>query len=210
MSEIMSKILLLGDRSEVLYHNMDEMKPLINVLEEHYEVVVSEDYPEITKNSLVGIDLILNYIDNWQNRGNEKVEGVLCDYLLEGGRILTVHSGILITSASKLLALHGASFNGHEDYDLLTFKRLGDSHYITKDMNSFSIYDEPYEFEFMSDRKVDIIMEFEFKGKTYPAGWTVEEGAGKLAYLAFGHDSKTFAQKPVQEIIKRSIDWLLQ
>lgn len=206
----MSKILLLGDRSKARYHSLDEINPLINVLEKYYEIVVSEDYSEITKDSLEGIDLILNYIDNWQDWGNEKAEGVLCHYLLEGGRILTIHGGIILTSATRLLALHGASFNGHAEYDLLTFKRLDDNHYITKDMDSFSVYDEPYEFEFMSNRKVDIIMEFELNGKTYPAGWTVDEGSGKLVYLAFGHDRKTFVEKPVQEIIKRSIEWLLQ
>lgn len=206
----MSKILLLGDRLKARYHSLDEINPLIKVLEEYYEIVVSEDYPEITKGSLEGIDLILNYIDNWQDWGNETAEGVLYDYLHKGGRILTIHCGIILTSATKLLASHGASFKGHAEYDLLTFNRIDDKHYITKDMDSFSIYDEPYEFEFISNRKIEMIMEYDLKGKTYPAAWTVEEGMGKLAYLAFGHDSKTFAQKPVQDIIKRSVDWLLQ
>jgi trehalose utilization protein len=182
---------------------------LIDRLKEYYDLEVSEDYQVITKEYLKGFDLIMNYIDNWEDRGNEETELSLFDYVTEGGRILTLHCGIIVKSAAKLLALHGASFRGHEEYDLLMYKKPKE-HFITESMEQFFIYEEPYEFDFFNYHKLEIILEYERNGKTYPGGWTTKEGKGKLAYLAFGHDQYTFVEKPIQELILRSIEWLLQ
>ncbi|MDF2484340.1 MAG: glycosyl hydrolase [Herbinix sp.] len=205
----MSRILLLGDQSRPRYHSLQEIDPLLGRIQEFHEVVESEEYSELKKDQLFDFDVIINYIDNWQDRGNERAEQVLCEYLKEGGKILSIHNGIILKSAVELLRLHGASFQGHAAYDLLTYEKTQRNHFITQDMEPFSIYEEPYEFDFNGVQKVDIILDYHLNGKSYPAGWVTEEGRGRLVYLAFGHDRKTFENKPIQELILRSIDWLL-
>ncbi|MFT4143551.1 MAG: ThuA domain-containing protein [Mobilitalea sp.] len=205
----MGKILLLGDITQPRYHSLQEINPLIDPIREKHDLVVSEEYQEITKDYLRGFDLVMNYIDNWEDRGNEEAELALCDYVAEGGRILTLHCGIIVKSAARLLELHGGSFRGHEEYGLLRYKK-SQEHFITKDMESFSIYEEPYEFDFNKHPQLELILEYERNGKTYPAAWTTKEGQGKLVYLAFGHDKNTFVEKSVLELILKSIDWLLQ
>jgi type 1 glutamine amidotransferase len=61
----------------------------------------------------------------------------------------------------------------------------------------------------MTDQKIEIILQYHLGGKTYPAGWTANQGLGKLVYLAFGHDERTFKEKPVQELCLRGVEWLL-
>lgn len=204
----MGKILLLGDKENPPYHNLAEMNPLIQRLEELYEIVISEEYPNISKEELNSFDLVINYIDNWEERGKDEAEKTFYEYFIEGGRILTLHRGIVLKSADKLLKLHGASFIGHEQYDLLTFTKSEREHPITKDMGSFSIYEEPYEFHFVQGKELDIFLSYTFNKKQYPAGWTSEEGEGKLVYLAFGHSESTFAETAVQELVLKAIEWL--
>lgn len=204
----MSKILLLGDKKKPRYHNLTEMNPLIQRLEELHEIVVSEEYPNISKEELNSFDLVLNYIDNWEERGNGEAEKTFYKYFIEGGRILTLHRGIVLKSADKLLKLHGAGFKGHEQYDLLTVTKSEREHPIAKDMESFSIYEELYEFEFVANKELDIFLSYTFNEKQYPAGWTSEEGEGKLVYLAFGHSESTFAETAVQELVLKAVEWL--
>lgn len=205
----MGKILLLGDITRPRYHSLQEIDPLIDRIREQHDLLVSEDYQEITKDYLGAFDLIINYIDNWEDRGNREVEQIICDYVTDGGRILTVHCGIIVKSATRLLSLHGACFRGHEAYSLLKYKKAQD-HFITNNMESFCIYEEPYEFDFINSRTLELFLVYERNNKTYPAGWTVMEGKTKLVYLALGHDKNTFVEKPVQELFMRSIEWLLQ
>lgn len=205
----MVRILLLGDITRPHYHSLQECSPLVEALREEFDVVVTENYVELTKEELKGFDLIMNYIDNWEDRGSEEVEELLCDYVSDGGRMLTLHCGIIVKSAARLLALHGASFRGHEDYSLLTFHRTKE-HFITRDIDTFSIYEEPYEFDFINSGHLDMILEYERNHKIYPAGWTAMVGEGRLVYLVFGHDKNTFVEKPVQELVIKSIEWLFQ
>ena len=206
----MSRILLFGDKKKPRYHSLIEMAPFIQKLEQFHEVVVSEDYPQIDKEELRGFDLVLNYIDNWEERGNKEAEQALYDYYKEGGRILTLHSGIILKQSDKLLRLHGAAFKGHEEYDLLTYIKSEKEHTITKGMDSFSIHDEPYEFDFFPDREFDIFLSYTLKDKVYPAGWTSKDGEGRLVYFAFGHSESTFAENSVQDLVLKGIEWLLK
>jgi len=206
----MGRILLVGDKKKPRYHSLVEITPFIQRLKQFHEVVVSEDYPQICKEELSGFDLVLNYIDNWEERGNKEAEQALYEYFIEGGRILTLHGGIILKQSDKLLGLHGATFKGHEEYDLLTYTKSEKEHPITKGMESFSIHDEPYEFDFFPDKELDIFLSYTLNDKVYPAGWTSKDGEGRLVYFAFGHSESTFVENAVQELVLKGIEWLLK
>lgn len=204
----MKNILILGDKTNVLWHNVNELNELVEILKElDYQVTVSEDYPDITKDELKYYDACINYIDNWENRGNLIAQEEILSYLLEGGRILTIHNGIITTGAAKLLDIHGAEFTKHEEYSMLTYIKAAD-HPIMEGFQSFDITEEPYEFHMRNTIPMDIFLNYRYKDKIYPAGWTINPEQGKLVYLSFGHNAKTFSSKNVLELCIKSLEWL--
>lgn len=205
----MKNILILGDKSNVRWHHVNEVNELINGLKElNYQVTVSEDYQNITKTELRYYDICINYIDNWEDRGNLIAQDEIVSYLLEGGRMLTIHNGIIVKGAPKLLDIHGAEFTGHEEYTRLTYTKADSCHPIMDGFKEFEITEEPYEFNMRNTIPMDIFLNYRYKDKLFPAGWSVNPGHGKLVYLAFGHNAKTFTSKSVLELCIRSLEWL--
>lgn len=205
----MKNILILGDKTNVRWHNLCELNQLIEALKElDCQVTVSEDYQDITKAELKYYDVCINYIDNWEDRGNLIAQEEILSYLLEGGRMLTLHNGIIVKGATKLLDIHGAEFTGHEEYTMLTYIKAEGNHPIMEGFQSFEITEEPYEFYIRNSISMDVFLNYRYKDLNYPAGWTVKPGEGKLVYLSFGHNAKTFASKSVLELCIRSLEWL--
>lgn len=209
MRKIVKNILILGDKTNVRWHNVKELNDLIYGLKElDYQITVSEDYEDITKAELKYYDICINYMDNWEDRGNLIAQEELVSYLLDGGRMLTIHNGIIVKGAAKLLDIHGAEFTGHEEYTTLTYLKAEGNHPIMEGFKDFDITEEPYEFHMRNTIPMNIFLNYRYKDRLYPAGWSVTPGQGKLVYLSFGHNAKTFASKSVLELCIRSLEWL--
>ena len=62
--------LILGDTANAKWHFLDKAEPALReVLADAYELTFSEAYPELTLDGLRAYDLVVNYIDNWAERG---------------------------------------------------------------------------------------------------------------------------------------------
>jgi len=205
------KILVLGDFTYVRWHSMRELEETFgNMLNPYYEVIFSEDYTDLSTEILEEYDLCINYIDNWEDRGTKQAAAALGNYVHKGGKLLTLHTGIILKTAPELLKMHGATFTGHEEYCELIYSNTNLQHEITQGLRPFAIGEEPYEFELYPETKKEIILQYERQGKYYPAAWVIHHGEGKLVYLSPGHNSTSFKNSSVQELIYASIKWLLK
>lgn len=204
----MKKLLVLGDLSEYRFHNLAELEPLVKVLEKEYEVCLSEAYPDLTAEALAGISGVINYIDNWQERGNTASEHVLEEYIKNGGRMLVLHCGIILKSAASLRDAFGGSFTGHAQYQPLLFKASEARHEVIEGMHSFTAMEEPYRFDLTEEGHTEVLLTYELEGQEYPAGWVRRHGSGSILYLLPGHNRKTFENEEVLRLCRRAVDWM--
>lgn len=203
----MKKVLVLGDLSKCRYHDLTELRPLTESLAGEYEICMSEDYPDLTVEMLNKFDGIVNYIDNWQDRGNKLAENAMEEYIKNGGRMLVIHCGVIVNSAHRLTQVFGGTFKGHADYQPLVFEAAA-GHEVTEGMKTFTVPEEPYRFELSDEQNTELLMTYELEGHKYPAGWLRHHGRGSIIYLLPGHNSRTFDNDEVVQLYRRAVIWV--
>lgn len=204
----MKKVLVLGDLSDCRYHNLAELEPLVKKLEHGYEVCLSEGYPAVIDEVLAGFSGVVNYIDNWQDRGNAAAELVLENYIRNGGRMLVLHCGIIMKSAESLTDVFGGSFAGHAEYQTLIFNVSRVRHEVTDGIQAFAVPEEPYQFVLSGEEDTEVLLTYELDGQEYPAGWVRRHGRGAILYLLPGHNRKVFENEEVLRLCSRAVDWM--
>ncbi|MCL2719636.1 MAG: ThuA domain-containing protein [Lachnospiraceae bacterium] len=206
---IMRKILVMGD-TEARYHPLHCIFPIHNVLGKE-KLTFTNDYDYFTK--LNEFDLLICFVDAWiveDNKENKLItkeqSAALLDYINNGGKILSIHTGMSIQATEGLENVHGAKFLDHPPYCEIVVN-VAKGHRLTEGVNDFRINDEPYHFEVYED--FDIFANYEFDGKKVPAAWEKDHGKGKLIYLMPGHDEAVFACEDYLRLIKNCVEYLV-
>ncbi len=206
------KLLIYGDNTSVLWHPLKGIEPWAeNLRKAGHEVTMSENYPEVTLELLARYDVCICYIDNWANRGTPQAAEIFCQYVAEGGRMLSIHNGIIVKSAENFLDMQGASFHHHPEAEEISYfeeENLADGQEILlKDFEPFAIKEEPYMFDMRATEK-NIYLWYTYRGEAYPAAWTVNHGKGQLVYIAAGHEARVFAHPMVQQLCSNGLSYL--
>jgi len=152
-----------------------------------------------------------------------------------GGQFSTEQQRALATAVAGgkgLVAIHATNVLGVEDgriapgdrpfYDLLGNRYLSHGpghhegefevnvvadHEITTGVADFELFDEYYEFE-LSDHNVDILAtRLRADGEVIPVLYSRVVGAGRVCYLALGHDLRAWGQPPFRSIVRQAIGW---
>ena len=204
------RILLLGDRSLPRYHPLDEVvPPLSALLGVDYDLTITEDYPELTAASLGDCDLIINYIDNWAARGGDRAAGVLLSHMSLGGRLLTLHSGLIMKTHPELEAMQGGRFEGHPESCELAYLPADSAHPILREIEPFVLFEEPYRFTVANLPRPEMLLTYLHEDKEWPAGWVLPYGLGQVVYLSMGHRGASLTHPMVQRLVLNSVKWLL-
>jgi type 1 glutamine amidotransferase len=202
----MKKTLLLGDYKNPDWHPLRGVDEEIKCILEGFDLTISEEYPYLKLSDLQEYDLIINYIDAWDKRAGSDFAGALLGYVAEGGALLTLHSGIIAHSLPEIEQLIGAAFIDHPPHEIIEYVYAG-PHPIMKEVQSFSIDEEPYQFNMDNLAQVHMIMDYVYKGEKYPAAWLRSYGKGKSCYLSMGHESASFTNKGFSNLLRRSALW---
>jgi type 1 glutamine amidotransferase len=201
--------LIMGDTALAHWHFMNAAKPhLRETLEDAFDLTFSDDYPNITTDILKSYDLVINYTDNWTERGTTAAGVALMTFVATGGQLLSIHSGIIQPAPYFLLQMHGGKFTGHAAYATLNYRRTDITHPVTEGIESFFMGEEPYEFLLDPLAEKQLVLEYEYNGKIYPAAWVMTYGFGRIVYLSPGHDARSFAEPSFRKLIRNSALWL--
>jgi hypothetical protein len=198
----MKKILVIGSPNPP-YHSLSNLSAFIDILV-GYELTFSENEDDLL--NINNYDLLINYLDAWQRRLTDAQASALKSYLNNGGKILSIHNGISIQDTPLLADVTGARFTGHPAYCELTITPIA-NHPIMQGIQTFTINDEPYQFEPSDD--IEILATYEHNGKTIPAAWVRDRGEGTFAYLMPGHDAGVFQCRQYIKLIQNSVKYLV-
>jgi type 1 glutamine amidotransferase len=80
-------------------------------------------------------------------------------------------------------------------------------HPITDGVADFELFDEYYEFELADDDVQVLAVRHRADGVEIPVMYARERGAGRVVYLALGHDLRAWGEPPVRELVRRALLW---
>ncbi|OPH58986.1 glycosyl hydrolase [Paenibacillus ferrarius] len=209
------QVLLVGDQTDAPWHPLEPaQRQLESILGQEYEVVGTEDYDSFARlgqeNQLEAYRFCLSYTDCW-NRSltREQTAGIL-RYVAGGGGLLVIHNGVSLHNNYELLQVIGAKFTGHPPYQSLTYSASIADHPLLEGVESFTVDEEPYMFEFDLFTKKTVFLEYEYEGGKYPAAWESTYGLGKVVYLQPGHHAPSFEPASYRRLVLNSARYVAE
>jgi type 1 glutamine amidotransferase len=80
-------------------------------------------------------------------------------------------------------------------------------HPVTAGVQDFELFDEYYEFE-LADEKVTVLAQrHRADGVVIPVMYAREVGAGRVVYLALGHDMRAWGEPPFRALVRQALTW---
>ncbi len=200
------KILAIGNYTDAMYHGFTGVDERLKQILSDYELVCTDDTAMLLTLNANNFSGVISYLDIWNSKVSDDEAAALEKFVTAGGGALLLHNGISIQSQPALLQLAGGKFLGHPQHEVIRFTPK--AHSITTECDAFSLDEEPYQLELVSDDK-EIILTYWYKNKEYPAGWCKMAGAGRLVYLCPGHTPEIFDCPQYQQLIRQSMAWTL-
>ena len=131
----------------------------------------------------------------------------LANWVRNGGALLAAHAATVAGQANPTMgALMGGVYVKHPPQFAFTIYPLFREHTITAGIGAFTVHDEFY-ME-VHEPSVDVHMVALDHGVAYPMVWTKNEGKGRVAHIALGHNAKVWRLKLYQRLMLQAIDWL--
>ena len=81
------------------------------------------------------------------------------------------------------------------------------AHPITAGLSDFELFDEYYEFELADDAVAILAQRRRADGVIIPVLYAREVGAGRVVYLALGHDQRAWGEPPFRALVRQALLW---
>lgn len=200
------------------FHDVEKMGPHVEAaLGDAADVTCSAERDALV--SLSGYDLVIDYLtDSTLTRPQR--EG-LTDFVARGGGYLGVHCAADLTSVGdgdggldhrrepvpELRELVGGHFLDHPRQSTFGVE-IVDAHPVTEGVESFEVFDEPYEVEVDDD--VCVLARMDHPGlPAYPVVWTRPYGDGRVCYASLGHTEEAFAHDEYRKLLRNAVGWVV-
>ena len=168
-----------------------------------FTVEPTQDYAALR--SLAGFSAVALYVHGDVLPARE--EQALVDFVAGGGGLLGIHCA----SASfypnlRYRALLGCRFVEHAP-DVHTFRVTVSNrrHPLAAGLTDFDVCCELYHCA--CDAGLDVFLTADWNGAPTPIAYTKSHGAGRVAYVALGHDERALENRNVAELLARASRW---
>jgi type 1 glutamine amidotransferase len=136
----------------------------------------------------------------------DQIEQALRDYVRQGNGLLAIHSGTAGYAQMPVLrGLLGGVFASHPPQCLVTVEPR-EPHPLTAGSAAFTLKDEHYFME-LDDTQADLFLTATSEHGAQPAGWTRNEGAGRVCVLSPGHNLEVWLHPAYQALIYNGLRW---
>lgn len=212
-------LVICGDR----WHPMEVIKRGLSLVERQWEEPLEFDYicdakdiltPEMLKEYRAviiakGNQGTVENGDPWFEKGiTETGPEDFLNYLLQGGGILSLHAGNCFEKekCGEYTDMTGSSFMGHPPRCEISC-RVVQGHPITEGVKDFTIRDEHYMLELLTEDREEFLSTSSEKGGVQTGGYVRTMGKGRLCVLTPGHIFATFKSLDMQRLLLNAILW---
>lgn len=81
------------------------------------------------------------------------------------------------------------------------------SHPATAGVSDFELFDEYYEYELADDKVTVLAQRHRADGAVIPVMYAREYGAGRVVYLALGHDMRAWGEPSFRRLVRQAMTW---
>lgn len=206
MSDIQA--LALGNYSDAIYHPFAGVdKEIERIFHGNIDVRSTGDYGMLKEEYLSSYRLFISYTEFVDEKLSPDRTAALLSFVARGGGFLAIHNGISLQRNQELAAMIGAKFASHPEFTSLPIRIREPNHRIMDRVESFTVDDEPYRFDFNPHIQTTILAEYEHEGEKWPAAWTHEFGLGRIVYLMPGHQLSSFRVESYRKLILNAGMW---
>lgn len=198
------KAIVTGNYTNVKFHPLGGVDKELKDILSDFKVEFTEDYDRFKSSILSQYDLCVSYTEDMLT--DEQTAGLLT-YVLNGGGLLALHCGIATEARCETAHLLGGRFRSHPDEKILTYRPSSTGHIILDGIESFSMMEEPYQFDLDNLAETTMLLEYESEGRQWPAAWAHKYGLGRVVYLSPGHRLASFRVPMYRNLIRRSALW---
>jgi len=196
--------LLLGQAGPRQFHNGPEHWAHLAAILRAADLdarVISDDLTDLNPANLSRFDVILNFSTDLVPT-DEQVSALLG--AVEGGiGYVGLHAATATFRKSEsYLRLIGSHFLRHPPIKRFTVEIVEPNHPVTQGIESFEIEDERYELTDLQEG-----LQILASAEGHPMIYVTEFGAGRVCYIAPGHDARTLGLPVYATLVHRAISW---
>jgi type 1 glutamine amidotransferase len=200
-------------------HNFETLGPILrDALAETaaISVTMTTDWDEFLPENVGEYDVVVDYVVDYETEMTDAQRRGLLSFVEGGGGYVGLHGaaamfGVPEDGDPALLEEQAAMLGGrlvdHPGVVETRTEIVDRTHPITREMDSFTLVDEPYAFEY-DEASVRVLAETTHESfGTMPVAWTKRYGDGRVFYYAAGHDERSFESEPFQTLVRRGVEW---
>ncbi|MGV9202537.1 MAG: ThuA domain-containing protein [Promethearchaeia archaeon] len=113
----------------------------------------------------------------------------------------------------KYFKMLGGRFVDHKSKTTFDVQIVDNNHPITKELDNFQFYDEPYRHDFSMGGDIHVLAKADYHDpedpELEPIMWTKIYNGSRVFFCALGHKAKSLKEPIFQKIIRRSVKWVL-
>lgn len=139
-----------------------------------------------------------------------EIERAFLEHTQRGGGVLMVHGGTAgYRDNAMLRQLTGGAFLQHPPPCAVTVEPVAGTHPIIAGVQSFAVTDEHYVMA-LDDPKAEVFLHTRSEHGVQPAGWTRQEGRGRVCALTPGHTREVWLHDSFQLLLRNSLRWIAE
>ena len=205
------RALLIGDYEQARYHSLAGVdRELTGLLAGEFGVDIRVDYDRLDAGGLAPYDLLISYVDTGpcEEKLGPTFSAAVISFLCAGGGLVVIHNGIFLHCRHELAMAAGARLTRHPPYvKNIPVAVCEPRHPVTEGMESFTIDDEPFNFELDSFTDLHMLLEYRFGNRVLPSAWCHSYGRGRVVVTALGHEEVTFRHGAYRQFVRRCAVW---
>jgi type 1 glutamine amidotransferase len=211
------RALVLGE-STFPFHDIADAAPHLRaaLARANVDATVTSDREALT--ALGAYDVVVDYITD-SGFTDAQRDGLL-SFVSDGGGYAGVHGASDLTSVAgpdggleaneepfpEMRTMLGGHFLGHPEQQDLSVSVTDPGHPITAGLDSFTVFDEPYDLDVDDDVHLLAEMDHPESGDV-PVAWAKRYGRGRVAYCSLGHTEAALTHDAVQALVGRGARW---
>lgn len=144
---------------------------------------------------------------DWEPWLTEDVQKAFVSFVECGGGLLVIHSGTVGYKDEHLFrGLVGGVFDHHPVPCAVTVQTMANDTIPSIGVRTFEVHDEHYFMEIFDD-SLNVFMISESMNGIQPAGWTRQQGKGRVCVLTPGHFAPVWQDADYHSTIAAALNW---
>jgi predicted dehydrogenase len=151
---------------------------------------------------------VVIYTTGFTNDLTPAREQGLVNFVKNGGAVVGVHSSAASFAGSRAYVdmMNGTFLTHPESFDV-PVQIIDRSHYLSARLPDYTVPDELYILKGFDPSRSTVLAQAWWQGKPMPMAYVHPYGAGRVAYLANGHDLRAWNHPEFQKLLVRALEW---